>query len=282
MDLPTDLARDARMNRLRTPEDIEKLPGYIPKVDPEANPLNRILEHYYIRPFEIKCGLCGKVHMDGCIVELADLKITNIGHICGAKFGERFQQERTKNYENVYKTRLIQTITQAQARLAADQFKLHAASLLAGDHGRRNDDFEKMFPGLPATLRRRAFGNISKVNESVERSKEEIDDLMAANRFQSRDDLAFKEKYVGTISGFRFPMHDWSMAAGLRKLFTQLAKFSDLKPRSLSMADLQNWAHWAEDFDDNLGRTKIGIEDGNNFFTTSNFQLFAVLAPSDQ
>jgi hypothetical protein len=58
------------MSKLRTPEDIQALPGYIPKIDPRVTPLKRILDYYYIRPFEIKCGLCGKTHMDGCIVEL--------------------------------------------------------------------------------------------------------------------------------------------------------------------------------------------------------------------
>jgi hypothetical protein len=271
------------MRRLRTADDIEKLEGHVTKVDPLANPLNRIIEHYYIHPFYIKCGLagCGQSHMEGCLVELADLSITNIGHVCGARFGERFELEKRKNYDTEYKPRLIQSITQAQAKLAADQLKLHEASLLARDHGQRINDLTRMFPGLVENLRRRAFGNTAKVNESVERTKEEIDDLMAANRFQNRDELGFKEQYVGTISGFRFPSYDWSMSSGLRKLFHDLTKFYELKPRSLPMSDLQRWAHWAEDFDENLARTMIGIEDGNNFFTVPNFQLFAVLTPSD-
>lgn len=272
------------MRRLRTAEDIEKLEGHVTKVDPLANPLNRIIEHYYIHPFYIKCGLagCGQSHMEGCLVELADQSITNIGHVCGARFGERFELEKRKNYDTEYKPRLIQTITQAQAKLAADQLKLHEASLLARDHGQRINDFTRMFPGLVENLRRRAFGNIAKVNESVERTKEEIDDLMAANRFQSRDELGFKEQYVGTINGFRFSSYDWSMSSGLRKLFNDLTKFYELKPRSgMTMSDLQRWAHWAEDFDENLARTMLSIEDGNNFFSPANFQLFAVLAPSD-
>jgi hypothetical protein len=270
------------MRRLRTSEDIEKLEGHVTKVDPLANPLNRIIEHYYIHPFSIKCGLsgCGQTHKEGCLVELEDLSITNIGHLCGKRFGEKFDRERARNYESEYKPRLLQTITQAQARLASDHFKLHEANLRASDLVRHMDDFTKMFPDLVGNLRRRAYSNISDVSESVERSEEEIDDLMAANRFQSRESLAFKEKHVGTINGFRFPMHDWSMATGLRKLFAELTKFSELRPRSLPMADLQRWAHWADDFDDNLARTMKGIEDGDNFFSTANFQLCAVLEPA--
>jgi hypothetical protein len=71
------------------------------------------------------------------------------------------------------------------------------------------------------------------------------------------------------------------MSSGLRKLFTEQTKFSELRPRILPMADLQHWAHWAEDFDGNLTRTMKAIEDGNNFFTTANFQLFAYLVRSD-
>lgn len=271
------------MKRLRTAEDIETLDGHVTRVDPLANPLHRIIQHYHIHPFSIKCGLsgCGQTHMDGCLVELADHSITNIGHVCGTRFGERFALEKRKNYDNEWKPRLLHTITQAQGRLIADELKFHAASLQASDLERRSSDFTKMFPGLMSTLLRHAFGNISDVSESVERSKEEIDDLMAANRFQSREALSFKEKHVGTINGFRFPMHDWSLVTGLRKHFIELTKFCDLKPRSLPMVDLQRWAHWAEDFDENFARTMKGIEDGNNFFSPANFQLFAVLAPSD-
>lgn len=270
------------MNRIRTPDEIKKLPGYVAKVDPNKNPLNRIVAHYYIRPFDIKCGLCGIPHMDGCIVELANRRITNIGHICGKRFGESFDRERRNNYENDYKPRLLQTITQAQTRLIADHFKLNDVSLQASEVANRMIDFTAMFPTLVATLRRRAYSNTSDVSESVKRTKEEIDDLIAANRFQSRDSLVFKEYRVGTIRGFRLPMHDWSLSTGLRKLFNDLIKFTDLKPRSLPMKDLQRWAHWAEDFDTNLARTVSGIEDAMNFFTIDNFQLFAALEPLDE
>lgn len=270
------------MRRLRTSEDIEKLEGHVTKVDPLANPLNRIIEHYYIHPFSIKCGLsgCGQTHMEGCLVELEDLSITNIGHICGKRFGEKFDRERKKNYETVYKPRLLQTVIQAQDRLAAHQFRLSEAGHLANDLANRSSDFRRMFPDVMETLQRRAHNNISDVTKSVARSKKEIDDLMAANPFQSRESLAFKEEHVGIISGFRFPIYDWSMVAGLRKLFNELAKFSDLNPRTLQMAELQHWAHWAEDFDKNLGQTMKAIEDGKKFFSTANFQLFSLLAPS--
>jgi hypothetical protein len=39
------------MRRLRTAEDIEKLEGHVRKVDPLANPLNRIIEHLVMLPF---------------------------------------------------------------------------------------------------------------------------------------------------------------------------------------------------------------------------------------
>jgi hypothetical protein len=271
------------MNRLRTSEDIQNLEGYVTKVDPLANPLNRIIQHYYIHPFSIKCGLsgCGQIHKDGCLVELEDHHITNVGRICGGRFGERFERERRTNYDTVHKPRLIQTITQAQSRLAPDELKHHQTNLLASDLESRSRDFREMFPGLLETLRRRAFDNDSDVAESVARSKEEIDDLMAANRFQSREALAFKEKPVGTISGFRFPVHDWSISTGFRKLFPELTTFSDLNPRGLQSTALQRWAHWAEDFDDNLAKVAKATEDGTNFFSHANFQLFAVLAPSD-
>jgi Fe-S-cluster formation regulator IscX/YfhJ len=269
------------MRRLRTPEDIENLNGYVAKVDPLLNPLSRIIDHYYIRPFEIQCGLCGRPHMDGCIVELTDRKVTNIGHICGAKFGDRFDQERRKNYDTVVRPRLIQAVSQAQAKFASDQFRLHEIRLLCNDKAILTAEFGRMFPSLFDSLKRRAANNRADVSESEQRSKEEIEDLMAANPFSSRESLAFKETFRGTIRGFKFPLVDWSMSGGLRQIFNDLEKFIDIKPRNLSVTDLQRWAHWAEDFDGNLARVTVAIAEAENFFSSLNFQLFAFLVPSN-
>ncbi|PFH09613.1 hypothetical protein BCF11_2013 [Collimonas sp. PA-H2] len=48
------------MLRIKTPEDMEKLARYVKKVDPRLTSLNRIIDHYYIRPFS-KLGI-SRVH----------------------------------------------------------------------------------------------------------------------------------------------------------------------------------------------------------------------------
>jgi hypothetical protein len=76
---------------------------------------------------------------------------------------------------------------------------------------RLSSDFARKVPSVFESLKRRAFNNSTDVLESVERSKEEIDDLMAANPFQAREKLGFKDALCGTVSGFRFPFFDWSL-----------------------------------------------------------------------
>lgn len=75
--------------KIRNARDIVALPGYIERVDPAVTPLSHIVDSYYIGPGTIRCALCGQGHSEGRIVALITGGITNIGHICGKRFGEQ-------------------------------------------------------------------------------------------------------------------------------------------------------------------------------------------------
>jgi hypothetical protein len=265
------------MPKLRTPDDIQRLPGYLPKIDPDQTPLKRIVDYYYIRPFEIKCALCGASHMDGCIVELENGRITNIGHICGRHFGERFAEEKRKFSESQRKPELIKKMVEASTRLSAMHFELQELKHRAGAMARRAQNFTKLFPDLHKELFRRAVNNQHRVSVSVELSEEEIDEAKASNPHNARADLRFREEDKGVLRGHKFPAIDWSFKEGVRVLFIEADKLVDLSPRSMSMQDLTKWANWSEDLDEAVARVVSAIKEAEEFFTRESFELFQFL-----
>lgn len=267
------------MRKLRIPEDIQKLDHYVKGVNPKYTPLKRIITYYYIGPFEINCGLsgCGKSHMEGCLVELENGDVTNIGHVCGAKFGARFEEEKRKYGEAKYKPELIRKIADQQSKLNLIQFNLAEQKHRSEDLVRRWENFGSMFPELRQELFRRALNNRDKVFKSVELAKEEIDDLMAANPFQSREELRFKEVLVGVIRGFKFPAIDWSINGGQRKLFREIEAFADLTPQSMRMRDLFRWSNWCEDLPGVIAALESSLREGDEFFSQYNFELFELI-----
>jgi hypothetical protein len=272
-----ELYRNASMLKLRTPEDIQCLSGYVPEIDPAQTPLKRIVDYYYLRPFEIKCALCGASHMDGCIVELENGRLTNIGHICGKHFGERFAEEKRKFNESRRKPELIKKMIEASTRLSSMHFELQELKHRAGAMARRAQNLTKLFPDLHKELFRRAVNNQYGVSVSVELSEEELDDAKASNPHKIRADLRFREEGKGALRGHKLPAIDWSFREGVRSLFIEAEKFVNLSPRSMSMQDLTKWANWSEDLDEAIARLVSANNEAEEFFTRENFQLFQFL-----
>jgi hypothetical protein len=265
------------MLKLRTPENIQAIPGHVAKVDPKVTPLSHILQYYYIRPFEIHCALCGKAHMEGCIVQLVNGHITNIGHICGARFGDKFSLEKQKFSESQRKPDLIRKMTDASTKLSKLHFELENYRHQCGALARRQENFGRMFPELRQVLTRRALNNQAVVFKSIELSEEQIDEEKAAQPHKSREDLRYKEELVGTVRGYRLPTFDWSISEGLRKFFREANQFSELNPRAMSMQDLTKWTNWCEDMDEAIAQIVSAIKEGEEFFIQENFQLFQYL-----
>lgn len=269
--------------RIKTPEDIQKLPGYISKIDPERNPLSHIITSYYISPFEIPCGLCGQPHMDGKIVAIVSeapaLKVVaNIGHVCGKKrFGDKYIEESRRHNETTEKPQLIQRLTEGQAKIEALLMPLQELRNRAEDIKRRQSKFIQLFPETYQALVRRAQEAKADIYASVERTQDEIDDLRAVNRFQSREELLIKQEYIGSVSGHRLPSINWSLERGVMGVLLEANKFAELSIRSLQMKDLIKWANWLDDFDEKREGVESAVREGEQFFTIANFRLFVHL-----
>lgn len=265
-----------RLN-IKTPDDITNIPGYVERVDPKETPLSHIIRSYDIRPFEVRCSLCGQEHMDGRIVALADKSITNIGHICGRKFGDKYADALRAYNETLDRPRLTQKITEGLSMIESQQLQLHTLRTRSVELKKRSSSFQSIFPETFNTLRRRAYNNQFEIYESVMRGEEEIEDLLAANPHQSREFLRTKEVHRGSITGHKFPITDWSTDQGVFRVFAEADKFSELKAHNLPMVALTKWANWLDDFDENLRLAKVAIEEGDNFFTAANLKMCALL-----
>lgn len=268
--------------RIRNASDIINLRGYVPKVDPDVTPLSHIVDSYDIRPAVIKCSLCGQEHMDGRIVALIGGGLTNIGNVCGAKFGEKFTQALDEYKASLTLPILRHKITEGRSKIDSLQLPLLTLQNRIEDVRDRAMRFESMFPDTYRTLRRRAIDNQFNVFESVERSKEEIDDLMATNPFQNREFLKTREVHRGVITGHRFPATDWTSEQSVMRLFREASQFLDLDARQISMPIMRRWANWLEDFDANVEVIKQTLSEGDRFFSQSNFPLFALLPTTAQ
>lgn len=271
------------MRNIKTPGDIQSLPNYVAKVDPEATPLNRIIDYYYIRP-DIQCALCGKWHLEGCIVELVDKfkSVTNIGHICGGKFGEKFAEERRKFSESVRRPELTKKLVEGASKVSAMSLHLESLKHRANLASLRTDKFAKLFPSVYRQVARLAINNQAAIYESLERTKDEIDEAHAANPHVTRESLRIKEEYRGAIKGYKSPSMDWSFGNGVRKVFIEANKFTELIPRTMTMQDLTKWANWYDDFDEALRYSTTAIEQGEEFFSKENFVLFCYLPGAEE
>ena len=268
--------------RIKSSSDITNLKGYLSKVDPETTPLSHIVDSYDIRPGVIKCALCGQEHMDGRIVALVGGGVTNIGNVCGARFGEKYQQALEQYRVSLTLPILRQKMIEGRSKIDSLQLQLLALENRIADLRTRTLRFEALFPDTYRTLRRRAVENQAEVYESVERSKEEIEDLIAANRFQNRESLKIKQASRGKIAGHRFPATDWSSEQSAVRLFREANQFVDVNSQHAGMPAMRRWANWLEDFDSNVHAIGQILEEGNQFFSQTNFMLFALLPASSQ
>lgn len=263
--------------RIRNASDIINLKGFVAKVDPEVNLLSHIVDSYDIRPAIIKCALCGQEHMDGRIIALAGGGVTNIGNICGKKFGEKYVRALEQYRASLTLPVLRQKMIEGRSKIDSLQLQLLSLQNKTEDIAERVRRFGELFPDTYSGLRRRAIENRFEVYESIERSKDEIDDLMAANPFQNRESLKIKEAYRGTVTGHRFPDTDWSSMQSAMRLFREASEFVDLNSQQMSMPAMRRWANWLDDFDANVQGIEQSLDEGNRFFTRANFVLFALL-----
>src|SRR5450759_2792891 len=189
---------------IKSAGDLQKIKGYRYDIDPTREPLKKILQHYYVTP-TIQCGLsgCHRWHNEGYLVELENGSLTNVGHICGAGFGDKFEAERIHYMDTIIRPQVLQTVRDGIIKLKSMQTQINNLSDVANRISFRKSEFRKRFPEASKNLDRRASNGDSMVMDSIERTRDEIENILATNPHQNRDSLRFREVEKGRIAGLQ-------------------------------------------------------------------------------
>jgi len=262
---------------IRNPQDILSLPGYRERVDPEREPLNRLLKHYYINP-QMQCSLCGTWHNDGYVVLLENGGVTNIRHDCGEKFGEKFAIEERAYREKILRPEMIRKLGLGKARV--EQSRLAIERLVNRVHTllRRRRGLREQFPVLSEALWRRANQGRPELVEDVERSEQEIEDSLAINPNQKREALRYRQVPRGRIAGLSFLIAD-ANGVVFDELQRRSEEFRSLEGlHAMAIDKLLEWERWLNNLDARLKEAERIATDGEAFFTDGNLQLLALIA----
>ena len=85
-------------------DDIRKRPAYREKIDPKLHKIADLIGEYNFKE-EVICGVCGTSHNKGFLAVTEDRLETNIGHVCGGKWGgdgfsiQKRQFQQIKEYQ---------------------------------------------------------------------------------------------------------------------------------------------------------------------------------------
>lgn len=270
---------------IRSTADLQKIERYRYDIDPKLEPLKKILQHYFVSP-EIQCGLsnCHRWHNDGFLVELENSDITNVGHICGSGFGSQFEVERNRYTESILRPQALQAVRDGKTLIESRRTQLSLLSDAANRLSFRKSEFRKRFPGISKELVRRASNGSPVVMESVERSFDEIEVLLAANPRQNRETLRYREIEKGRIAGLQL----FSLNIRERIIQELVSKAHALIDQHVATQDLKTdvlmrWESWLNSFNERIAEAQDIISKAESFFNEENYQLIASLpSPSKE
>lgn len=262
---------------IKSAADLQKIHGYRYDIDPTCEPLKKILQHYYVTPM-IQCGLsgCHKWHSDGYLVELENNSLTNVGHICGAGFGDKFEAERIHYMDTILRPQVLQAVRDGKIKLESTQTQINILSGAANRISSKKSEFRRRFPEASKNLDRRASNGDSMVMDSIERTRDEIEDILAANPHQNRESLRFREAEKGRIAGlqlFSFNIRE-SISQELVSKAQELIVL-DIDAQKLKTEVLIQWESWLNLFHERLEEAMSFVNKAEEFFSEENYQLIA-------
>lgn len=258
---------------IRTSRDLERLENYLPSIDPKAQPMRRIVTHYYLNAL-FPCGLknCHQPHKDGFLVELEDGHLSNVGWKCGEHFGDKFATERRRYAEQELRPNAIRAVQEVVQIIQGMRDKLGQIAASADRLSQYKQGLRTQFPKLYRDLERRASDSNDRVSEQVERPEKEIDDLQAMNPGSGRERFRYRDELRGVLPGLRVLRKN--IREEVVTKFTgkvEALLFTDIA--SLSTDKLLEWEGWALRFGDSMAEAQGLIGAGNAFFTPECFHL---------
>lgn len=264
--------------RIRNEADILSLEGYVRDVVPDRDPIANFITDYYL-PILIQCGLkgCHTWHNEGAIVRTESGAVTNVGHICGRHFrnyDEKYDQFKQAKLIPRYQNQIMEFRRNSAKEISAlKQLETRSNALQT-----KLNNFNDIFPTLVVTLRQRAARGETAVRSVVERSEQEIEDMLASSPGLTRERAKYRSETVGHIQGLSVFK---AQPENLQQLWTEMQHILDLNVIDCSFTKLSRAARWIEDFETTSETTASALSEGEKFFTTSNFALLRALPMSE-
>lgn len=262
---------------IRTAQDFRKLENYLASVDPQTQPLSKIVIGYLLES-EYPCGLkgCHRAHKEGFLVELENGKVTNVGWICGERFGDKFALEKNRYAERELRPKAIRTIQEAMAKIRSMKEELATLASDADRLSQYKQGMRNQLPKLYEELGRRAHSGNAQVVEQVERTKQEIDNLYEMNPGAGRERFRYREEARGILPGLHVisdNIRENVIVELTGKAETLLT--ADIGP--LSTDKLLEWERWALRFDSMVERAHATVKGGTQLFSAESFRLMSYL-----
>lgn len=258
--------------RIRSSTDLHSVTGFRESVDPQQSPLKRIITHYHLSD-ETACGLksCRQPHREGFLVELIGGGCTNVGHVCGRQFGERFATEHRLYAEREIRPKAIALLQETMQRIKAQLQEFDQLEAAAEKISKRKISLREIYPKLYDDLKRRGANARAAVFSTRERSQEEIQELRALNP-SGPSPSPFEEVHEGTLEGLRCLVTTYGDE--IKGALTGRARaLLQIEASQLPLDILLEWERWCLHLDDSLERANSLIKEGARFFSDSNLKL---------
>lgn len=268
-------------------EDIYNRARYADDIDSTKTQLLYVIAPYRGLQPKHPCGLtnCHTPHNNGYLIVTADARETNIGADCGKKHFPEFAAQARKINRILREQTLRNIVVEAQARIPAVQAEI--SELRGGEYGaewvvRCISSLRQVMTSVDAqlwlALKRRANTGEATVNEVRERSKVEIQELVAAGLGRP-DELRFESKPVGRLAGLELLSNRMDLHTNLVKgVEAALADITAVDAKRTGGKTLQAASKLTADLDVHLALVKEALVAARLFFTDANLALLAYVA----
>lgn len=269
---------------IRTKQDFFHIASYEPSIDPVARPLRRIVTRYFLE-VEYPCGLkgCHQPHKEGFLVELEDGGVSNVGWKCGERFGEKFLVEKKRYAEMELRPKAIVLVQEVVQKIRAMRTELARLDVDADRLSQFKRGLRSRLPNLYKALERRAHGSDARVTEQLERTEQEIQDLLALNPGVVRERVRYREEVRGTLPGLTVVTTNVREEV-VTNLTARAATLLETNVAALATDKLLDWERWALNFDESVASAQRLLTAGSGLFGLEGWRLLPFLAttPSEK
>ena len=261
---------------LKTPEDIRRLPNFVPDLDHSTDVIERVETIYYVKPM-MRCALCRQHqrHNEGAVVALVGGKRTALGVDCASRFDSTFGEKLRDYQDRVLRPELIERLRDRKAFAAQ---RLPRARDLQGKMQQFIEwrtAFKRLFPLASQLLSRRAAKDDAKITVAVERSAASREDAEALGGQRAGDALRYEQVVVAEIRGLPFFDPSRAPAMNASQVCSELERLTDMPLENIALSELQELDRIQTNCDENLASIDRWHATIREFFSAQNFAAIA-------